>query len=410
MIPSSSLAARVLHGSLLLSMLSAAIPQAANGQLASRESRSAATAAQKPRPLTQQREARLAPAAHVTFPKANSEGYFQISGGVFCGGYVALAEQSEGRVPFFEAGGRWVKSVGGIGQGPGEFQRLTWIQRVPSGVVVYDVVSRRLTRYSCDGELVRSWSASAPGAAAASHAVGLLDDGRVVSAGSDRAPPVRAPTSVRTQFTLYVSDLQTSRTERIGNYAGRAMYREPNPRGGEAMTQQVLGAQGVALTDGQRIFVVDGGPGTLGSWGAFETAVQTEQISGAVSKAIDPLLYARAAGIRTAALTAASDRLLTMLQRMPSPEATPALGWYGQHDVSLARMSRVGTLWVTQFGGMLSQTPSWNVLDTQGVLQSRVSAASELDVLDATEEVALVRVWDADDLEHVELRRILWRE
>ncbi len=357
-----------------------------------------------------QREARLASSGHVKFATTAGAGFFQISGGVFCGKNVVLAERSSGMVHFFNASGSLMKSLGGIGQGPGEFQHIFWVQRALNGVVVYDVVMRRMSHFSCDGDLVRVWSVVTPGLAVASHAVGLLADGRIVSAGSERAPPVRVPTAVRTTFNLFVSDLQSSRTERIGSYSGRAMYREPNPRGGEAMTQQVLGAQSAAFTDGNRVYVIDGASGVLRSWEAFQKELRPKQLEGASSGPLDPKVYASAVRRRTETLSEASDRLRGMLKRMPHPNARPALGWYGQRDVKLAHSSREGQLWVARFGGVGDEPPSWDLLDLRGSLLSRVYAPSELDVLDATADVALVRVWDADDLEHVELRRIVWSD
>ncbi|MGH7472033.1 MAG: hypothetical protein ACRENP_29130, partial [Longimicrobiales bacterium] len=126
--------------------------------------------------------------------EAGHEAFFRLSGDgitAHSGGFVVANAGTELR--FYTAAGELRKSAGGRGGGPGEFQFITWVQRIPGdSIEVYDSRLRRVSVWSHDGERGREtlvpggMSAPAPGAVMSMPAVpaGALPNGQLLFASS----------------------------------------------------------------------------------------------------------------------------------------------------------------------------------------------------------------------------------
>jgi len=80
------------------------------------------------------------------------------------GGGFAVAEQSPGELRYFDAEGTHIRTVGGAGQGPGEFRQLTGLARLPGDTLLaWDPGSLRLSWFTPEGELVRDRALESPG-------------------------------------------------------------------------------------------------------------------------------------------------------------------------------------------------------------------------------------------------------
>jgi len=67
-------------------------------------------------------------------------------------GTIAVANGGTGEVRLFDSSGRYIRSMGRDGSGPGEFQRMAWIQVIPPDtLLVTDSELRRLTAIRHDG-------------------------------------------------------------------------------------------------------------------------------------------------------------------------------------------------------------------------------------------------------------------
>ena len=70
-------------------------------------------------------------------------------------GNLFIADAIESDVKVFDASGNYLRAIGKKGQGPGEFSRIDSLRLSPEGhLVVMDNVSRRLSYFTSDGELV----------------------------------------------------------------------------------------------------------------------------------------------------------------------------------------------------------------------------------------------------------------
>jgi hypothetical protein len=84
------------------------------------------------------------------------------SAGRLTDGTIAIANSGSGQIRVFDAEGRYLRSMGGLGQGPGEFNRIAWMQIGSSDtVLVIDPELRRVTAFGSGGEL--AWIARIDG-------------------------------------------------------------------------------------------------------------------------------------------------------------------------------------------------------------------------------------------------------
>ena len=90
-------------------------------------------------------------------------------------GTIAVANSGSGEIKFFGATGEFLHSVGRLGDGPGEFQRLRKLDhRQPDSLLLaFDYWAQRVTEYLSDGVLVRTVPLSSP----ASDTTGVSERG-----------------------------------------------------------------------------------------------------------------------------------------------------------------------------------------------------------------------------------------
>ncbi|MFQ5703059.1 MAG: hypothetical protein ACE5HT_03465 [Gemmatimonadales bacterium] len=75
-------------------------------------------------------------------------------------GQIVIADRGSASLRWYDRDGRYLRDVGRLGEGPGEFQHLRWIDRWGSdSVIAYDLSLRRVSVFGPGGEL--TWSASA---------------------------------------------------------------------------------------------------------------------------------------------------------------------------------------------------------------------------------------------------------
>lgn len=92
------------------------------------------------------------------------------------GGALVVADRSSGTLRIFDDEGRVVRSIGGRGEGPGEFVYLNHVSVQGDTLSAYDSRAYRLTRFTMDGELV-STTTMEVGASSPEVYLGRVSDG-----------------------------------------------------------------------------------------------------------------------------------------------------------------------------------------------------------------------------------------
>lgn len=97
---------------------------------------------------------------------------------VMGGGEVVVADGMGPRLALFDSVGTAVRTIGGPGEGPGEFRRLAGLLEITdSTFLIDDPALGRMTVYSTTGRIVDSWSV--PGPYPRLHSVAIAGDGHV---------------------------------------------------------------------------------------------------------------------------------------------------------------------------------------------------------------------------------------
>ena len=101
-------------------------------------------------------------------------------------GQLWVPDETEKRIRVFAPDGRLVRTVGGKGSGPGEFQQFFWLQALGDTMWVYDPRLSRFTSYSiASGNLLKSTRPTAVEA----RTFGLSSSGRLIARWSDMKGP-----------------------------------------------------------------------------------------------------------------------------------------------------------------------------------------------------------------------------
>ncbi len=90
---------------------------------------------------------------------AEHETFGEIGGAAFVGSDLVISDAQANRIHVFDGEGRHVRSMGGPGQGPGEFRRVGPIVSLPDGsIAALDAGSNRLQVFARDGSPLRTRS------------------------------------------------------------------------------------------------------------------------------------------------------------------------------------------------------------------------------------------------------------
>ena len=148
-------------------------------------------------------------------------------------GRVAVADAGHGEIRVFLQDGRWQKTLGGVGEGPGEFVRLAWMgTSTGDTIIAFDSGLRRFQFFAPDAGMVRTLSLETTAEAVPDKVVGLIDPTTVVMRFlefGDRVPAgiVRWPAE-----ELVGVDLIQGRLKSIVSVSGTEASVEPRPGGG----------------------------------------------------------------------------------------------------------------------------------------------------------------------------------
>jgi hypothetical protein len=171
-------------------------------------------------------------------------------------GTIVIANSGSQEIRWYDPSGRFLRSAGGKGAGPGEFTGLGWLAVLPGdSVVAFDGQLLRLSLFTPDGRFTRSAPPQAEGKPGMDHPVfmasmgdgSLLAFGRVLELEGMSEGPLRVP------MVLYRFSVDGELLDSLGAYYGwqtRVVIRRSG--------------QSVAMTIGNRPF---GFNTTVTAWG-----------------------------------------------------------------------------------------------------------------------------------------------
>ena len=349
------------------------------------------TAAQGPRlETTAQLDARIDSIPLISIGDEEDDPLYRVIGAVSYGDTLIVAENSTGTLRYYDrATGKLHRTVGGMGEGPGEYQALTRLQSVGDRIHTYDWEASRVTILDLAGAVERTvriapWSHyMAPGV------LGFFPDGSMLVAAvyRDLANPAQVPTIRRDTWVFARFDDTGNFVDSLGSFLGKESYVVPYGRGGESYPEWPVpfAPQSMIGVVGEYYYVVDN----------MDPAIPVFEQTGNLRHEARPEI--RSEPQRITREDARRFREADDVDRQP-PEFYP---YYR------AARNVAGALWVLNYGPADSDALSWTVLSTEGAIVGRVRSSDRLTVLAVDDDTAAVLRVDDLGVETVELRRIV---
>lgn len=301
----------------------------------------------------------LDPRALVTIGRTDHDPLHDVVGAFLMGEQLLVAENGSSQIKVFNLDGRLHRSIGGAGEGPGEFVDLTWIQAgVDNSVLAYDAVLGRVTRFAADGELLETVTLRAPPSSAGSMALGVFDNGSIL-AYSRLAPEVPAAASViRPRAPLNLLDETGEYSATVGDYLGGELFVVPVDRG-RRFVRRILGrASHIAVADSVYVVVDNTSdmPSVFSSDGRILTLLRS-------TVPIEPRVVTEAdVRLMKSRVGGSGGTRGDLIDDTPRPDVVPYFGWaaWAPRPLAVVGGQRVALL---RFGGLDPTGPTWSVHD-----------------------------------------------
>jgi hypothetical protein len=312
------------------------------------------------------------------------------------GGQMVVASATVGELRFYDAGGRHIRTVGRLGEGPGEFRNLGGIFRLGAdSLVAWDRALRRATVLDTAGAPARSLTLDSPDGELSPALAGVFDDGTLLVYATGSITAEVAEGLQRLEGVVARHDAAGKPIEVFGPLAA-AEWVEIATDAGPALTTRAFQRNGYVATDGRIAYYGDSDRWEIAGRDAggdrLRLLRRTSPPVAVTPGIIADYVEERLDGVEDAATRRA---VTSLFDGMPFPETLPAFG--------RLIASTDGRLWVEMPGLPGDSASTFSVIDTNGVWLDDVAVPSALHIFDVGSDYVLGRWLDAFDVQHVRL-------
>lgn len=336
------------------------------------------------------RSARIDTVPLLTIGDEPDDPLFQVIGAVLAGDHLIVAEMSSQTIRFYDRStGELLQTVGGSGEGPGEYRLLVSFKRAGDRLYAFDAGLFRATVLDLSGALERTVSITPWGAYQFPSLEGVFPDGSfLVSARVwDLANRPRPPMIHRDPMVLARYDANGVFQDSLNAYPGVEYYVGTFGNGGEAPRGLPFSSTTNVGVYGDGYFVSDNKDPMIA---VFDAAGNRRRQVGPG----DPPEPVR--------ITPDDRDRFADFDGIDADEFPQFYPFY-----SGARVAG-GDFWVLDYlDPEHDRQAEWNVYSLDGELLRRVTASERLSLLAVDGDVAVVLVLDDLNVETVELRRIV---
>lgn len=317
-------------------------------------------------------------------------------------GRIAVANGGSREIRLFDATGRYLRSAGGEGAGPGEFQSLNWIAVREDSILAWDPRAKRLSVFTSNGEFVREATASVVASSLFPMAVGTIGGGSLLlTSGSNPVSVAAAPGGEIRETRVYLRvDFNGVGADTLVTLPGPEAWLEKGD-GSFSVIALLFGRESYIATASDRIYAGDNDRyeiQVLGPDGALSRLIRRSVEPVPVQPGdLDAEREARLAAISGAPRPAIAG-MSAALRAIPHRETLPAF----------ARLTSdaEGNLWVEESRPPGDDQPRWSVFDTDGRWLGAVETPPGLRILQIGPDF-LLGTWKDDlDVQYVRLHSL----
>jgi len=314
-------------------------------------------------------------------------------------GGVAVLNAGTREVRLYGPDGRYLGSMGGQGDGPGELNNPASLHRwAGDSLAVWDVRTRRLTVYGMDGSLGRTLSLPQPeglGIPAFSH---RLANGALATTSMKLSTEGLSTGNVRVPVEVALLSSDGEVLESLGTHPGDETFMQIGEESVSIL--RVPFARGFAVAPHEiETIVAQTDRLELLYYGADGALARIARVAVPPRLATDADRQAHLEERLASAPEQARPGLRTLLRDHPGPDTLPAF--------TALKDDAMGNTWVRRFRSPADRgSEQWIVLDAQGAMRGTVALPPGIDVYEIGRDWLLGRWTDALEVEHVRLWRL----
>lgn len=317
-------------------------------------------------------------------------------------GRLVVANGGSNELRIFGPDGKWQKSVGRQGSGPGEFQQLGWLD-VGTGDTLrtYDWGLLRFSVFSSDGVFLRTVSLRSIGQ---HRPAGVLADGRLIVQRQNFVTPDSKPGVGRDTLPLQVYDDTGNLSDSVGRFPGSEHLIQTG-KGSVSVSSLPFGKDLFVVAHGSRLYVgTSDGPEILVKTpdGVTERIVRWRTAPVAVTPGDIEAYIAAASEGWPPGREERRDRFVRMLREAPFPKWKPSYAGL--------LVGPEGWIWVRRYTEPDKSAPTtFEVFDSTGRWLGEVGMPAGYTPTQITPGFVVGTWLDADDVRHVRVYRLVPR-
>ena len=317
----------------------------------------------------------------------------RVSGAVFFGDGIAIADVQSYEVLILDAAGRLLSRHGRKGEGPGDYMNLAGIARHADGLVTSDAsYLLRVTRLDASGGYIGGTKLTLVGPYLMSRIVGAFGNSVLLESWEMgwRGPSPAGPMEIRQPVTYEIVRLSDGEVVFEGSRPGEEQWasREYNSTGRlrDGGTPVTFGRTAVSAVTDRYAYLADTDSITITRYDEAGTAVEVsfEQ----------PRQSAEADWVRFVSDTLRANKFITefglrLLEDLPARSTLPAF--------SAMKGGADGLLWIREYPNPLQDQVVWVGFSEAWERKKRITMPVSLNVLDISEDRVLVLARGAHD-------------
>lgn len=329
----------------------------------------------------------------LTIGDKPEDALFRVIGLALVGEVLIVAEASSRTLRYYDrATGELLQTIGGEGEGPGEYQALAFLQAIGNRLYTFDFANRRLTVLDAAGAVEKTVTIQPWEGYPYPDVQGVFNDGSILVASSIQRPEgVEAPTVRRIPWILARYDSTGHFVDSLGHYLAGEGRVVPFGRGGAATSRWPGPFRRVASSGvlGNEYFIRDNMEFTIPVFD--RTGVLIRELGSGASP--EPTAVTR------------KDR--DLFEELDGAEGWERPEFYPYHNDIL---DLNGLIWVRQYDYLRSPGERWTLYSKEGERVGEVASSENLLVFAADGDVVAVLRRNELGVEMVELRRLVgWR-